>query len=148
MRTPEEVLKSAELDASVLEETGIKYRYTCWKNDMKREEFTGGGEECRFLASNVVHMMKKHKMNIEEAECVVGYVIRLLRIDNEYTPAIDVESIYVKYVLNDELIDLSKRIAKYIETQEEVYVHIPTALDKVYEFLVARSKEVTLWWPQ
>lgn len=142
MRTGKEILEDVKRDVEEMSEWGLMRRYTKWTKGIVIYE---DDERCTVFSERILNIMKQHRMNFNEACIVLGYVRKLLRIGDEYINGIDLESEYIRHCLKDELIDLSKNIADYIETQEEVYVHIPTALEEIYRILVTKSKEVILW---
>ncbi|WWU66103.1 hypothetical protein QJR26_06950 [Clostridium baratii] len=144
MKIGREVLERVERTVKDVPKDDIEFRYLEWIRDTDKVNYLIT-KEIEYLADKIISKMKNHKMNFTESCIVIGYVRKLLRIGEEYISGIDVESVYIKYCLSDELIELSKNIADYIENQEEVYANIPATLNNVYRKVKAKTKEVILW---
>lgn len=144
METGREILERIERNVKDMPKDEIKFRYLEWIRGTDKVNHLII-KEVEYLADKIISKMKNHKMNFTEACIVIGYVRKLLRIGEDYISCIDLESVYIKYCLSDDLIELSKNIADYIENQEEVYANIPATLNNVYRKVKAKTKEVILW---
>ncbi|EOU1998888.1 hypothetical protein [Clostridium perfringens] len=144
MKSGNLVLKRIEKSVKDMSKDEIKIRYLIWIEEVNRTVCFEGEEE-EYLANVIINRMENYKMNFTEACIVIGYVRKLLKIEENYINGIDIEGIYIKHCLSDILIKLAENIAYYIENQEEVYAHIPATLNKIYRTLEDKSKEVILW---
>ncbi len=144
MKSGKLVLKRIEESVKDMSKDEVKIRYLIWIEEANKTICFERAEE-EYLANVIINKMESYKMNFVEACIVVGYIRKLLRIEENYINGIDTEVIYIKHCLSDTLIKLAKNIAYYIENQEEVYAHIPATLNKIYRTLEDKSKEVILW---
>lgn len=144
MKTGREVLERIKRTVKDMPKDDIEFRYLEWIRDTAETPYLMT-KEVEYLADKIINKMKKHKMTLKEASIIIGYIRKLLRIQENYISGIDVESFYIKYCLSDELIELSKNIADYIEHQEEVYANIPATLNNVHRKVIDRTNEVILW---
>ena len=128
-----------------------RFRYTKALEQCRKEknssEITkiGVGTEEAGLAAHIVQEMRKYEVNFEEACIMLGYMTKLFKIGDVYRSGIDIEEFYINECLRKELIDLSKEVVNYIETQEEIYANIPMVINYVYISLEDRTKKITLW---
>lgn len=144
MKSGDLVLKRIEESVKDMSKDEIGSRYLIWIEEVNRT-ICFEGEEEEYLANSIINRMENYKMNFTEACIVIGYVRKLLRIEENYINGIDIEGIYIKHCLDDELIKLANSITYYIENQEEVYAHIPTTLNSLYKKLECKSKNISLW---
>lgn len=105
----------------------------------------GTGTEEAGLAAHIVQEMRKYEVNFEEVRIILGYITKLFKIGDVYRSGIDIEEFYINECLRKELIDLSKDLVNYIETQEEIYANIPMVINYVYISLKERTNKIKLW---
>lgn len=144
MRTGKEILERIERAVKDMTKEEIEVRYLGWINEVNKTICFERKEE-EYLANAIINKMKNYKMNFTEACIILGYVRKLLRIEENYINGIDIEGIYIKHCLNDKLIKLANSITYYIENQEEVYAHTPATLNSLYKKLECKSKNISLW---
>ncbi|WP_338631316.1 hypothetical protein [Clostridium baratii] len=135
--------------AGIPPETITKLRYTekykCCMGDPREiidMELKNGEEQ---IVDYIVGEMEKYKITFSEGCVMLGYITKLLKINDIYRGGIDIEEFYINECLRKELINLSKEIADYIQNQDEVHVNIPSTFDFVYSTLRFRTDNINLW---
>lgn len=120
----------------------LVYDFSNWKMGERKDSFD---QYVRYLKDKIIIMLKTEKMNLKEVEVIIGYIRKLLNLDDDCRCGVNGDKIRIKYCLRPELICLSEEIANYIQTQKEVCVSVIATLDLVYEELKSETRKCHLW---
>lgn len=146
VKSEEEIIKEIEKYINEYGEENLRkelvYDFSNWKMGERKDRFN---QYVRYLKDKIIIMLKTEKMNLKEIEVIIGYIRKLLNLDDDRRCGVNRDKIRIEYCLRPELILLSEKIANYIQIQEEVYVSVIDTLDLVYEELKSETRECLLW---